>query len=47
VGNRETRVVGSTTETYNYSSTANRISAISVSGSTTRSFSYANSGQVR
>jgi RHS repeat-associated protein len=46
VGNRATRVVGSTTETYNYSSTANRLSTISVSGSTTRSFSYANSGQV-
>jgi YD repeat-containing protein len=46
VGNRATRVVGSTTENYNYSSTANRINTISISGSTTRSVSYANSGQV-
>jgi RHS repeat-associated protein len=46
VGNRTTRVAGATTETYNYASTSNRLNSISVGGSTVRSFSYANSGQV-
>jgi RHS repeat-associated protein len=39
-------VTGATTETYNYASTSNRLNSISVGGSTVRSFSYANSGQV-
>ena len=45
VGNRLARVVGSTTDTYAYSSTANRIATITT-GSNVRSFSYLASGQV-
>ncbi len=45
MGNRLTRVVGGTTETYAYSSTANQIATITSSGNT-RSFSYLASGQV-
>jgi RHS repeat-associated protein len=46
VGNRATSVTGGTTNTYNYGSSSNQLNSISVSGSTVRSFSYANSGQV-
>ncbi len=45
VGNRLTRVVGSTTDTYAYSSTANQISTVTT-GSNVRSFTYLPSGQV-
>ena len=45
VGNRLTRVIGSTTDTYAYSSTANQISTVTT-GSNVRSFTYAASGQV-
>src|SRR5579863_2636608 len=45
VGNRLTRVLGGTTETYAYASTANRVATIT-SGGSTRSFFYLASGQV-
>lgn len=45
VGNRLTRVIGSTTDTYAYSSSANRISTVTT-GSNVRSFTYLASGQV-
>ena len=44
VGNRLTRVIGGTTDTYAYSSTANQISTITT-GSNVRSFTYQASGQ--
>ena len=45
VGNRLTRVVGGTTETYAYAGAANRVATITA-GANTRSFSYLASGQV-
>jgi RHS repeat-associated protein len=45
VGNRLTRVIGSTTDTYAYSSSANQISTVTT-GSNVRTFSYLASGQV-
>ncbi|WP_293381800.1 RHS repeat-associated core domain-containing protein [Phenylobacterium sp.] len=45
VGNRLTRVVGATTDTYAYPSTSNQIATITT-GSNVRSFSYLASGQV-
>lgn len=44
VGNRLTRVIGGTTDTYAYSSTANQVSTITT-GSNVRTFTYLNSGQ--
>ena len=46
VGNRATSTSGGTTQTYNYGSSSNQLNSISVSGSTVRSFTYANTGQV-
>jgi RHS repeat-associated protein len=45
VGNRLTRVIGTTTDTYAYSPTANRIGTITT-GSNVRTFGYLASGQV-
>ena len=45
VGNRLTRVLGGTTETYAYATTANQVATITTT-SNTRSFSYLASGQV-
>ncbi len=45
MGNRLTRVLGSTTETYAYATAANQVATITTS-SNTRSFSYLASGQV-
>ncbi len=45
VGNRLTRVLGGTTETYAYATAANQVATITTS-SNTRSFSYLASGQV-
>ena len=44
-GNRLTRVIGTTTDTYAYSPTANQISTITT-GSNVRTFAYLASGQV-
>jgi RHS repeat-associated protein len=46
VGNRTTRVVGGTTETFNHASTSNRLTGTTISGSPVRTISYANSGQI-
>lgn len=45
VGNRLTRVIGGTTDTYAYSPTANRVSTVTT-GANVRSLTYAASGQV-
>ena len=45
VGNRLTRVIGTTTDTYAYSPTANRIGTITT-GSNVRTFGYLASGHV-
>ena len=45
VGNRLTRVIGTTTDAYAYSPTANQISTITT-GSNVRTFGYLASGQV-
>ena len=45
VGNRLTRVLGATTETYVYAPTANQVATITA-GTNVRGFTYANSGQV-
>lgn len=44
VGNRLTRSIGGTTDTYAYASTANRVSSVTT-GANVRSFSYLASGQ--
>jgi len=45
VGNRKTRVLGGTTETYAYSPAANQITTITKTGNT-RTFTYLATGQV-
>jgi uncharacterized protein RhaS with RHS repeats len=45
VGNRLTRVIGGTPESYAYSNSSNRVTTIT-SGGNTRSFSYQPTGQV-